>query len=168
MKEEWVQLYCSDRYEVSNLGRVKSLPKGNRKGRVLKLNDNDRYPFFNIVIDKKITTIRIHKAVYLSFNRDSIGYSKERELVIDHINGDKTDSRLCNLELVSYEENSIRYWKKQETKYPMYICDMNTKNFYITKRVKAEKKQKVFGRYPTIEEAVAARDELIKNNWNNL
>ena len=164
MKEIWVKLYCSDRYEVSNLGNIKSLPRGNRKGRLLKKKYSDRYPSFNIVINGKHTTIRVHKAVYLSFNEDAVNYSENRNFVIDHINGDKTDNRLCNLELVSYEENAIRYWEKQKTKYPMYICDMNTKHFYITKRING--KNKVFSRCSTLEEAIKKRDELIKNNWN--
>ena len=164
MKEVWVQLYCSDNYEVSDMGNVRSVPRGNRKGRVLKQKLSDRYPSFNIVINGKNTTIRVHKAVYLSFNEDAINYSQNRNFVIDHINGDKTDNRLCNLELVSYQENALRYWAKQETKFPTYITDMNSrKHFYICKKI--EGKSKVFGRYDTIDEAVKERDILIENGW---
>ena len=104
--------------------------------------------------------------MYHSFNSDvSLGYCLENKLVVDHIDGDKMNSKLENLELVTYQENALRYQKGRDNKFPTYITDMKSKNYYyISKKIKG--KSKVFGKYNSIEEAIKERDELIKNNWN--
>lgn len=182
MKEIWVQLYCSDIYEVSNLGRVRSLNRevkiGGKndiqsikkvKSKILSQNITSEYPSFTVydpTTNSKRKRIRTHKAVYHSFNSDvSLGYCLENKLVVDHIDGDKMNSKLENLELVTYQENALRYQKGRDNKFPTYITDMKSKNYYyISKKIKG--KSKVFGKYNSIEEAIKERDELIKNNWN--
>ena len=183
MKEIWVQLYCSDIYRVSNLGRVKSLSRevkiGGKhnlqstkkvKSKILSQNITSEYPSFTIydpITNYKRKRIRTHKAVYHSFHTDlSIECCRENKLVVDHIDSNKFNSNLSNLELVTYQENLLRYFRKKDTKFPTYITDMGSsgKYYYISKKIKG--KSKVFGRHTKIEEAVAVRDELIKNNWN--
>ncbi len=165
MTEIWIKLYCSDNYEVSNMGRIRSL---NRKLKILSQSISAKYPSFTIydpTTNSKRRRIRTHKAVYHSFNSDvSLGYCRENKLVVDHIDGDKMNSKLKNLELVTYQENSLRYHKGRDNKFPTYITDMKSKNYYyISKRIKG--KYKVFGRYNSIEEAVKERDRLIENGW---
>ena len=182
MKEEWVKLYCSDIYEVSNLGRVRSLNRevkiGGKnniqstkkvKSKILSQNTSCGYPSFTIydpTTDSKRKRIRTHKAVYHSFNvNPSIEDCLLKKLVVDHIDGNKFNSSLGNLELVTYQENSLRYHKGRDNKFPTYITDMgsNGSNHYISKKIKG--KSKVFGKYNCIEEAIKRRDELIKNGW---
>ena len=182
MKEEWVQLYCSDIYEVSNLGRVRSLNRevkiGGKnniqstkkvKSKILSQNITSEYPSFTIydpTTSSKRKRIRTHKAVYHSFNTSpSIEDCLSEKLVVDHIDGNKLNSSLVNLELVTYQENALRYQKSRNNKFPTYITDMKSKDYYyISKKIKG--KSKVFGSYNSIEEAIKERDELIKNNWN--
>ena len=163
MKEIWTGLYCHRNYEVSNLGRARSLDKGNRKGIIRKLGKCvNGYSNLKLVINSKHTTIRMHRAVYFSFNTGDIG----SDLVIDHLNGNKKDDRLENLELVSYQENALRYTRSIKTKFPTYITNMSSnKYFYISKKVNG--KSKVFGRFNTIKEAVERRDKLINCNWDD-
>lgn len=181
MKEIWVSLYCSDIYEVSNLGRVRSLNRevkiGGKnniqstkkvKSKILSQNITSEYPSFTIYdpnTKSKRKRIRTHKAVYHSFNTNpSVKECLSEKLVVDHIDGDKMNSKLENLELVTYQKNALRYQKGRDNKFPTYITDMKSKNYYyISKKIKG--RSKVFGRYNTIEEAINRRDELIKNNW---
>lgn len=97
-------------YEVSNLGRVKSLPRYNFKDiRILKPYVNKRNGYVYIQLCKKNhpKMFRLHRIVYESFHGVDIGrYDTNRQ--IDHLNGDKTDNRLENLELVTQSENVKR------------------------------------------------------------
>lgn len=91
-------------YEVSNLGRVKSLervvylPKRKifrkLKERFLRLNpSSDWYPIVSLHKKSKVEVKQVHKIVGLLFvkNPDNLPY-------LNHINGIKTDNRSTNLE----------------------------------------------------------------------
>ena len=84
-------------YEISNLGRVKSLKFSNE--RILKpcLN-NIGYPRVGLLKGGAQKNKFIHRLVLLAF----IG---ESELQVNHINGIKTDNRLENLEYCTASEN---------------------------------------------------------------
>ncbi len=59
---------------------------------------------------------------------------------IDHISGDKTDNRPCNLEYVTHKENMRRYYKNNVRKKP--ICDKG-KYFMKTQTYTAPTGEKV-------------------------
>ena len=90
-------------YQVSNLGRVKSL-NYNREGieRVLKPSPNN-YGHYQVNLyrggARKMNSV--HRLVMLAF----IG---ESDLEVNHINGIKTDNRLENLEYCTHTENTQR------------------------------------------------------------
>ena len=89
-------------YQVSNLGRVRSLYN---KGRVLKPRKHrNGYQEVNLSKRKIIKTKLIHRLVMLVF----IG---ESDLQVNHINGIKTDNRLENLEYCTSRDN-IRHAHK--------------------------------------------------------
>lgn len=98
-------------YQVSNLGNVKSLKRiipHSRKGvetikeRILKQTRvNGRYCHVVLQKNNSINTILVHRLVALTF----IG---ESNLQVDHINNNKWDNRLVNLQYLSSKDNVIK------------------------------------------------------------
>lgn len=95
-------------YMVSNLGRVKSLPRATTKGQIIKpyISTHNGYCYASLSKNNKRTSKRIHGLVMKAF----VGMP-ENGMVIDHIDGDKTNNRLDNLEYVSLSENMQRAFK---------------------------------------------------------
>lgn len=129
-KEVWLPVEnWEDFYEVSSLGRVRSLSRfkknGNNKylqrGRVLKLAPfSNGYLFVQLQDKPKKECRLVHRLVAEAFipNPDN---KKE----VNHISGDKTDNRVKNLEWVTRSENQIHrnrvlgkhtsFWEKRRS-----------------------------------------------------
>lgn len=91
-------------YEVSNLGRVKSLPKkGFKKEAIRKTGMDVRNGYVTVILRKNNIpyTKRVHSLVVEAF----LGIKTTKKLVANHINGQKTDNRLENLEIISQRDN---------------------------------------------------------------
>ncbi|VXC99475.1 NUMOD4 domain-containing protein [Sphingobacterium multivorum] len=97
-------------YQVSNLGKVRSLDKivsnGNgsflKKGIVLKpYLDKDGYATVNLYKNRKKRLIRIHRLVAMAFIPNS-----NNKPAINHKNSIRDDNRVENLEWVSVSENN--------------------------------------------------------------
>lgn len=89
-------------YEVSSLGRVRSKHSG--EWRVMKPSKNDNgYLLVDLVKGGKRTRnrSRVHRLVAQAF----IPNSDETKTIINHINEDKTDNRVENLEWCDYRYN---------------------------------------------------------------
>ena len=85
-------------YQVSNLGRVRSLKWG--KQRILKGGKNPKgYSLASLCKDGNVITNKIHRLVMLAF----VG---ESDLQVNHKNGAKSDNRLENLEYCTSSENT--------------------------------------------------------------
>lgn len=125
-------------YQVSNLGRVKSLGNDKtRKEKILKSSsDGKGYLKFCLNSNQKRKTIRIHQLVAITFlNHAPCGH----ELVIDHINDNRSDNRVDNLQIVTQRFNvrktqgcdSSNYkgvsWNKQAEKWSASITIKNKK-----------------------------------------
>ena len=90
-------------YQVSNLGRVKSLNyKHSDKEKIRKLAiDKYGYPIVTLYNENKGKTHTIHRLVAEAFIDNS-----NNNPCIDHINTDRTDNRVCNLKWVTHKENN--------------------------------------------------------------
>lgn len=144
--EEWRDVVGYEGgYKISNLGRVKSLPKqagGNHnryitKEKVMKTNLNQGgYVCVNLHKDKKLKRFLVHRLMAESFLPKEDG--KE---FIDHINGVRHDNRLENLRRCTHYENDT---------YPLAI----------------ENKRKVSQRVHTTEEFRLKRSKIMKDYYS--
>lgn len=106
-------------YQVSNMGRVKSLPRktpaGIRGGGILKHDLCHGYLRITLCKNGKIKHFFIHRLVAEAFldNPDNLPQ-------VNHINEDKTDNRVENLEWCTQEYN-LNYGTRIER-----VCKSNT------------------------------------------
>lgn len=145
-------------YQVSNFGNVRSLDRiySKRKGRMLKLNPNSNgYLMVHLYLDGKRTNKKVHQLVAESFlDHEPCGY----KLVVDHIDNDKLNNNLNNLQVITNRENlskdktggTSRYvgvsWKKQKNKF-VAQCWHNNKLKYLRLFNTEQEASKVYNNY---------------------
>jgi hypothetical protein len=123
-------------YQVSNLGRVKSLSRiklncgkypFTTKEIILKQGlDLKGYPLVVLTKDNKRKTRSIHQLVAEAFlNHKPCGY----ELVIDHINDNPLDNRIENLQVVTQRFNTHKTQGKYTSKYKGVHWDKRAKKW---------------------------------------
>lgn len=117
MKEIWRDIEGYEGYQVSNLGRVKSLKFG--KEQILKVK-KDRYLRIGLCKDGKQKFYMVHRLVALAFLPNP-----ENLPEINHIDEDKTNNRVENLEWcdrkynINYGSHNKRKSESQ-TNYPKF------------------------------------------------
>lgn len=98
-------------YKVSNIGNVKSLARlvVNNKGfrnipnKILNPGiDTAGYSRLNLSINSNVKTFRVHVLVAMSFLQYKPSYGK---LVCDHIDENKLNNNLSNLQIISIGDN---------------------------------------------------------------
>ena len=110
----WKSIDGFDKYRISNKGDVKSfygvLP------RILKPK-TDRYGYFGVrlIKDGKGKSFRPHMLVAMAF----LGHIPDgtNKLVVNHINLNKKDNRVENLEIISHRENTNLKHIKHSSQY---------------------------------------------------
>ena len=99
-------------YQVSNLGRVKSLKF--KKEKILKFGTALKYYMVCLCKNGKSKGIYVHQLVAITFlKHQQCGH----KLVIDHINNNQKDNRLENLQIVTQRENSCKKQGNYSSKY---------------------------------------------------
>lgn len=112
MEETWKDVEGYEGlYQVSNLGRVKSLERYVIRGRggiskvrerILKCgHDKDGYSCVALMLNGKRTTFRVHRLVAQAFIPNP-----ENKPFVNHINEDKTNNHAKNLEWCTCKENN--------------------------------------------------------------
>lgn len=111
-------------YQISSFGRVKSFKK-NRNGKILK-GIKDTCGYFMVCLCKDNLSIRksIHSLVALNF------LEKEKEnLEVNHIDENKENNNIENLEWVTHKENINHGTRNKRTSEKLKKMKINVKPF---------------------------------------
>ena len=103
MQECWKAIRKNRNYEVSDMGRVRNI----RTGTVLKPY-NDCRGYLRVDLGRDCRAQKVHRLVASAFCRPRRGRP-----VVNHINRDRHDNRACNLEWVTYAQNTA-HWQAME------------------------------------------------------
>ena len=121
----------------------------------------DKYGYKRVsiknVFTKKLDTIKIHQLIGMCY----LGYKKNSDYVMDHIDNDKNNNYIHNLQVITQKQNMRKeHLKKIKIDgLPYYIH--NTKNGYCIK-FNIDKKKFYFGIFNCLEDAVTKRNEYFK------
>jgi len=128
-------------YQVSNLGRVKSLKYN--KERILKGAVNSGL-YLSVCFCKcnKQKSMNVHQLVAVAFLNHTINGHK---LVVDHINDNKLDNTLENLQIVTQRENAYKTQGKGTSIYKGVYWNKNHKRWYS--RIAINGKEKYLGSF---------------------
>ena len=159
-EEIWKQIKDFN-YEVSNYGNVR-----NHKKIILKPHKRGKgYKAIRISKDKKRHRYYIHRLVAQAFLDLDITNIK---IKVDHIDNDKTNNRLENLQLLTHRENGCKSLKYGTSKY-VGVCKSGKKwrSMIVTD------KQISLGSFDTEEEAHQAYLKAlekygIQNKYSNI
>lgn len=109
MEELWKAIPGYDGiYEASNMGRIRSTNNGRKKHIMKPCADRNRRckgydrRDYRVVLykDRKPSSMRVARLVGMTWVD---GYAPE--MTVDHINGDSTDNRACNLQWLTRGDN---------------------------------------------------------------
>jgi hypothetical protein len=152
MKEIWKDIpEYEGLYQISNLGRIKSLDrtvegiikKYSYKSKILKAGTTTQgHLHVNLYKDKKSKSRTIHQLVAIVFlNHIPSGFN----IVIDHIDNDKNNNCIDNLQLITQRENLSKDKKNKSSKYTGVIWH----NFHQkwTASIRIGKSRKYLGYY---------------------
>ena len=101
MKEVWRDIPGYEGYyQASNLGNIKSLPKKYKPlGRILKPQQRNNYLIVSLSRDGKSKSQSVHRIIMKTFKGES-------NLTVNHIDGNKHNNKLENLEYCTPRDNS--------------------------------------------------------------
>ena len=132
VSEEWRPVVgWEDLYEVSNLGRVRSLPRvvSDSNGRTRRMPMRMRKPYVNVQHGRRELGLKdsgrfAMRTVY-SLVADAWIGAKPDGLEINHKNGDYTDDRAENLEYVTKSENLRHAYRLGLRSKPHWLAGAN-------------------------------------------
>jgi hypothetical protein len=98
--EVWKLIKSAPNYEISNKGSVRN----NKTGKVLKITTNNNgYQLVCLSYKNKKQTAYIHRLVAEAFVATNLDM---RTSVVNHIDGNKSNNTIKNLEWATYAENA--------------------------------------------------------------
>ena len=141
-------------YEVSNMGRVRSVKFGFR---IRKSSiSTSGYCGITLFYDGSQKSMSVHSLVISSFCRDIT----EKE-VVDHINSNKIDNRLINLRILEFRLNCSRE-RVAKSNLPCGVILNNSIYFYFMTRIRINTSFLYLGNYKDENKAKEAYEIALK------
>ena len=170
--EIWKKIEKYPYYEISNLGRVKSLARTvHFKKKFTRVVDEkiikgcvdfNGYRNVTLSIDGDSKTVKIHQLVAIAFlNHNPCGF----DLVVNHKDFNKQNNRLENLEIVTSRENINHKEKKGTSEYAGVSWDKKNKKWLSQINIGGIPKN--LGRYNSEIEASDVYKSALKSFNNN-
>lgn len=146
--EEWRPIHQKPDYEVSSWGRVR------HGDRILipTLRGDTRAKYYELKLGRG-KTYRIHRLVAETFLSNP-----EDKLQVDHIDCDKLNNCVDNLRWVTMKENGMNRGAQSNNK----LGEKNIRWDKDRQKYRVEIRKKTIGRYSTLEEAIEARNNFLK------
>lgn len=118
------------------------------KGRAI--NNIDVFGYNTVVFEKR--HYKAHRVIF---------HLMEQEVpeFVDHINGDRSDNRWCNLRVADATQNTTNSKPRSNALQTPKGVDFNKESGKFRARITENKKTRLIGRYLTVEEAAAAYDK---------
>lgn len=162
--EEWKDILGYEGfYQISNLGKVKSLTrKVVPVDKILKPQvDGNGYLHARLYKDGKGKTMKVHQLVVLAFlNHVPNGH----KVVVDHIDNNKLNNKLNNLQLISNRENISKDKIGGTSKHVGVSWNKEMKKWYSCIRINS--KTKSLGLFTCELEASEAYQKKLKQITN--
>lgn len=113
-KEVWIDIpQYKGYYQISNLGAVKSL-KFNKVKFINPSTTKAGYKVLRLFLNGNRKMFSLHQLIAISFLNHK---PKGMEIVVDHIDGDKSNNILSNLQLISHRENCSKQIRDMSSNY---------------------------------------------------
>lgn len=153
-------------YQVSNLGRVRSLIFRNNKiikkrknPLIMKFSKRSGYYNVNLRNNKDRKSFQVHRLVAETFIK-----KEKNKNIVNHKDFNKLNNNVNNLEWVNQKENI--HWSIENMKHAKK-CKNKLNEQYIRKKGKSYEltlKKTYIGTYKTLKEALKIKNELIKGD----
>ena len=174
IEEIWKEIPSTEGlYMASSLGNIKSLDRTyidsigrqtTKKGKILTLcKKKCGYLYVCIRLsDRKNKNVRVHRAVALTFIEN-----KENKPVVNHIDGNKENNNITNLEWVTHRENNNHYKSINPEKFSSPYIGVRIYKGVISSHISIEGREYSLGNSETEEEA-HEKYKIALENWLNL
>lgn len=160
--ENWKTINGFSNYEISDLGRVRSIRRKGSKGGILKpkIREDLRHKVGLMLDNGKSKDFFVHRLVALHFLPNYYGKTQ-----IDHINNNPQDNRVYNLRWVSDAENKLNTRLRKSNysgKKGVFFYEKRNKWVALVSLGQDYNNKQIMKHFKTFEDACKWRDEVVK------